>query len=119
MIPIDPPAKKVYYNPDETEWLMQPYADEVNYDTEWSIVDRIQELVGSLNDVDQRVISLIFYERETFESAAKKCGLRAKSHLWRQSKAAVENLETAIRADTKLMKLLKTKYGIKSRKKPK
>jgi DNA-directed RNA polymerase specialized sigma subunit len=104
--------KKRFFHPDEIEWLMQPDEPEHNMANDWQMIDAIGEIVASLDATDQRMIHLIYYERKTFQEAAKEIGILAKSHAWRKTKSALKKFETALRNNKELMELLETKYGI-------
>lgn len=103
---------KTQHDSDSIEWLMQPNVPENYVRDNSDINDMVAEALSSLTDIDQRMIELIYLEGRTFEYAARAIGLNAKSYAWRKTKQAMENLETALRSNAKLMQLLKAKYGI-------
>jgi len=103
---------KTQHDSNSIEWLMQPNVPENYVRDDSDINDMVAEALSSLTDIDQRMIELIYLEGRTFEYAARAIGLNAKSYAWRKTKQAMENLETALRSNAKLMQLLKAKYGI-------
>lgn len=103
---------KTQHDSNSIEWLMQPNVPENYVRDNSDINDMVAEALSSLTDIDQRMIELIYLEGRTFEYAARAIGLNAKSYAWRKTKQAMENLETALRSNAKLMQLLKAKYGI-------
>jgi DNA-directed RNA polymerase specialized sigma subunit len=76
------------------------------------LIELVRELLSTLDDIDQQMIQLIYYERKTFQEAAQIIGIRAKSHAWRKTKAAMKKLESVLRSNTGLMELLEKKYDI-------
>ena len=112
MIYPEIPNKKQFYHVDEIEWLMQPNEPEHNMANDWEMIDAIGGIVASLSETDQRMIHLIYYERKTFQEAAKEIGILAKSHAWRKTQSALRKFEKALKGNKELMELLKTKYGI-------
>ena len=103
---------KTQHDSNSIEWLMQPNVPENYVRDDSDINDMVAEALSSLTDIDQRMIELIYLEGRTFEYAARAIGLNAKSYASRKTKQAIENLETALRSNAKLMQLLKAKYGI-------
>ena len=100
------------YNPDSTEWLMMPYQIATPIVDNDEMVELVRELLSSLDEIDQQMIQLIYYERKTFQEAAQIIGIRAKSHAWRKTKAAMKKLESALRSNAELMVILEKKYDI-------
>lgn len=111
MIPKDIPNQQKYHS-SETEWLMQPYAVAYDYDDDIVLFDAVAETVASMNEVDKRMIYLIYYERKTFQEAAREIGISAKSHAWRKTKSAVNKLEILLKQNPVIMEILNNKYGI-------
>lgn len=100
------------YNPDSTEWLMMPNERVVPVIDNDEIIALVRETLSMLDDIDQRMIHLIYYERKTFQESAKIVGIKAKSHAWRKTKSAMDKLEFALRNNAELMDKLEMKYGI-------
>jgi DNA-directed RNA polymerase specialized sigma24 family protein len=100
------------YPPDSTEWLMMPNQVIVPVVDNDELIDTVREILSTLDDIDQQMIQLIYYERKTFQEAAQIVGIKAKSHAWRKTKSAMRKLETALRSNVGLMNLLEKKYEI-------
>lgn len=105
-------ADPTIFGTDSTEWLMMPNAPDYQPSDVSEIVAILKHELSMLDETDQRMIHLIYYERNTFQEAARKLGLRAKSHTWRKTKAAMDNFSKALKANPKLMEILKERYGI-------
>lgn len=102
------------YDPNSTEWLMMPNQVSVPIVDNDDMVALVREVLSSLDDIDQQMIQLIYYERKTFQEAAQIIGIKAKSHAWRKTKSAMEKLENALRSNAELMELLEMKYEIRN-----
>ena len=100
------------YPPDGTEWLMMPNQVIVPVVDNDELIDTVRAILSTLDDIDQQMIQLIYYERKTFQEAAQIVGIRAKSHAWRKTKSAMKKLETVLRSNAGLMELLEKKYDI-------
>jgi DNA-directed RNA polymerase specialized sigma subunit len=112
MTPNNIPSAQKYYRSNEIEWLMQPYETEHDFEDDIVLLDAIAETVASLDATDQQMIHLIYYERKTFQQAAKAVGISAKSHAWRKTRAAVNKLEILLKQNPAIMEILNKKYGI-------
>lgn len=102
------------YDPNSTEWLMMPNQISVPVVDNDDMVALVREVLSTLDDIDQQMIQLIYYERKTFQEAAQIIGIKAKSHAWRKTKSAMEKLENALRSNAELMELLEMKYEIRN-----
>ena len=111
MTPENIPNQKKYHS-NETEWLMQPNATANDFDDDIVLYDAIAETVASMDATDQQMIYLIYYERKTFQEAAREVGISAKSHAWRKTKSAVNKLEILLKQNPIIMEILNNKYGI-------
>lgn len=100
------------YDPDSIEWLMMPNQVPTPVVDNDEMIELVRELLSTLDDIDQQMIQLIYYERKTFQEAAQIINIRAKSHAWRKTKAAMKKLESVLRSNTGLMELLEKKYDI-------
>jgi DNA-directed RNA polymerase specialized sigma subunit len=107
----DMPDNKAY-DPDSIEWLMMPNETERPVVDNDEIINLVKDTLSSLDDIDQQMIQLIYYERKTFREAAQLVGIKAKSHAWRKTKSAMEKLEMALRSNANLMELMEKKYEI-------
>jgi DNA-directed RNA polymerase specialized sigma subunit len=105
-------ADPTIYGSDTTEWLMMPNVPDYEPSDMTEIVAILRQVLSALDETDQRMIHLIYYERNTFQEAARKLGLRAKSHTWRKTKAAMENFAKALKENPRLMIILEERYGI-------
>lgn len=112
MTPNNIPSAQKYYRSTEIQWLMQPYEVEHDFDDDIILLDAIAETVASLDATDQQMIQLIYYERKTFQQAAKVLGISAKSHAWRKTRSAVNKLEILLKKNPAIMEILNKKYGI-------
>lgn len=111
MTPENIPNQKKYHS-NEIEWLMQPNATANDFDDDIVLYDAIAETVASMDATDQQMIYLIYYERKTFQEAAREVGISAKSHAWRKTKSAVNKLEILLKQNPVIMEILNNKYGI-------
>jgi DNA-directed RNA polymerase specialized sigma subunit len=111
MTPENIPNQKKYHS-NETEWLMQPNATANDFNDDIVLYDAIAETVASMDATDQQMIYLIYYERKTFQEAAREVGISAKSHAWRKTKSAVNKLEILLKQNPVIMEILNNKYGI-------
>ena len=111
MTPENIPNQKKYHS-NETEWLMQPNATANDFDDDIVLYDAIAETVASMDATDQQMIYLIYYERKTFQEAAREVGISAKSHAWRKTKSAVNRLEILLKQNPIIMEILNNKYSI-------
>lgn len=99
-------------DPNGTEWLMMPNETERPIVDNDDIINLVKDTLSSLDDIDQQMIQLIYYERKTFREAAQLVGIKAKSHAWRKTKSAMVKLEEALRSNVELMDLMEKKYEI-------
>jgi DNA-directed RNA polymerase specialized sigma subunit len=111
MIPEEIPNQKKHHS-DDIEWLMQPYAVAHDYDDDIVLLDAVAETVASMDATDKQMIYLIYYERKTFQQAAREVGISAKSHAWRKTKSAINKLEILLKQNPIIMEILNNKYGI-------
>jgi len=89
--------------------LMQPFtADEP--DTDWELVDIVADAYDKLDDNDKEVLHEVFYARSTYEETAENIGIKAKSHAWRKTRKALENLRNNLVADDNFRRKYGTKY---------
>ena len=102
------------YDPNSTEWLMMPNQVSVPIVDNDEMVALVREILSTLDDIDQKMIQLVYYERKTFQEAARIIGIKAKSHAWRKTKSAMEKLENALRSNAELMEILEMKYEIRN-----
>lgn len=77
--------------------LMQPFLYEIDEDKpDWDIIETVSAVLATLDEEDQQVLHLIFFERRTFDEAAEALGIKAKSHAWRKTQKALHALKTAL-----------------------
>jgi|688.fasta_scaffold1200127_2 DNA-directed RNA polymerase specialized sigma24 family protein len=93
------------------EWLMMPFA-QTQDETDWEMVELIQQCMSTLSDSDRQALEGIYYERQTYQELAATLNIRAKSHAWRKTESAIKNLRKAIINNDELMSILQEKYGI-------
>lgn len=90
------------------ERLMSPFAD-TQLETDWELVDIVAAAFGRLKNKDKEILHEVFYARSTYEEAAENIGIKAKSHAWRKTHKALENLRNQLVADNNF----RSKYGTK------
>ncbi len=91
------------------ERLMQPFTvDET--ETDWALVDIIANAFDKLDDNDKQVLHEVFYVRSTYEETAENIGIKAKSHAWRKTQKALENLRNNLVADDNFRRNYGSKY---------
>lgn len=90
------------------ERLMQPFTD-TQLDTDWELIDIVSAAYDRLSDGDKEVLHEVFYARSTYEETAENIGIKAKSHAWRKTAKALENLRNQLVADNNF----RSKYGAK------
>ena len=95
-------------NTAEIEWLMMPFAD-APPEANWELIDLIASVMSTLSEEDQQALHGIFYERKTYQELAGDLGIRAKSHAWRKTDAALRNLKKALLENDEFMEMF---YGI-------
>lgn len=97
---------------EDIEWLMQPRVYDNPQKKSWELSEMIADLLSTLDDADQEMIQLVYYERKSFQEAAKELGLNAKSYAWRKTKASVEKFAEALKQKPEIMELINEKYGL-------
>jgi DNA-directed RNA polymerase specialized sigma subunit len=88
--------------------LMQPFSVE-DAEADWELVDIVAEAYGKLDANDQEVLHEVFYMRSTYEETASNIGIKAKSHAWRKTQKALENLKEQLENNP----TFRRKYGSK------
>lgn len=79
------------------EILMQPFMDnDMSAPTDWELIDLVQEVFDTLDDADKEILNEIFFQQNTYEVAKDNIGIKAKSHAWRKTRRALNNLKTAL-----------------------
>jgi len=101
--PVAPIGKDFY------ERLMQPFWREEN-DPDWELIDIVASAYDKLDDDDKQVLHEVFYARNTYEETAVNIGIKAKSHAWRKTHRALENLRNNLVADDNFRRKYGSKY---------
>jgi DNA-directed RNA polymerase specialized sigma subunit len=95
----------------ELELLMQPFS--VTHDeTDWELIELIQESLSTLSEADQDALHGIYYLRQTYQDLASDLGIKAKSHAWRKVDSALKNLQKALLENEKFVEKMGEKYDI-------
>jgi len=89
--------------------LMQPFGND-ELDTDWDLVDIVAAAYDKLDDNDKEVLHEVFFIRSTYEETAENIGIKAKSHAWRKTQKALENLRNNLVADENFRRNYGTKY---------
>jgi DNA-directed RNA polymerase specialized sigma subunit len=109
----DQPSPKHYMEVDEDiEWLMQPLVYENPEKESLELSELMADVMESMDTVDQQMLHLIYYERKTFQEAARELGIKAKSHAWRKTQSALEKFGDAIKSNPQIMEILNNKYDL-------
>lgn len=87
---------------------MQPFGSD-ELDTDWELVDIVAAAYDKLDKKDKEVLYEVFYAQSTYEQTAENIGIKAKSHAWRKTHKALENLRNQLVADNNF----RSKYGTK------
>jgi DNA-directed RNA polymerase specialized sigma subunit len=64
--------------------------------TDWELIDIVQEVFDTLDDADKEILNEIFFQQNTYEVAKTNIGIKAKSHAWRKTRRALNNLKKAL-----------------------
>lgn len=65
-------------------------------DPDWDLLEVVADCMHELSDNDQEALYGIFYDRTTYEQLADTLGIKAKSHAWRRTQQALENLKNKL-----------------------
>lgn len=79
-------------------------------DTDWELVDIVTEAYDTLGDADKQILHEIYFLRSTYEETAENIGIKAKSHAWRKTRKALDNLRMALLDNEKFMEAYSDKY---------
>ena len=76
---------------------MQPFIDDdMSATTDWELIDLIKTVYDTLESQDKEILNEIYFQQNTYETAKKNIGIKAKSHAWRKTRRALENLKKAL-----------------------
>ena len=89
----------------EIELLMQPFSVKHN-ETDWELIELVQEILSTLSEADQEALHGIFYQRNTYQELASELGIKAKSHAWRNVDSALANLKKALVKDERFIEMM-------------
>ena len=64
--------------------------------TDWELIDIVQEVFDTLDDADKEILNESFFQQNTYEVAKTNIGIKAKSHAWRKTPRALNNLKKAL-----------------------
>lgn len=90
---------------------MQPFSVQ-HSETDWELIELVQEILSTLSEVDQEALHGIFYQRNTYQELASELGIKAKSHAWRKVDSALANLKKALIKDERFTEMMGEIYGI-------
>lgn len=105
------PTRRLNSNSSDIEWLMMPFAEEPDTDN-GELSDIIQEILMGLPEEMQTLLHGLFYERKPYQEIAEDMGWKAKSHAWRRTAAAIQELKERLIADDRFKSILAERYGI-------
>lgn len=89
---------------------MMPMAD-APPEANWELIELVSEILSTLDEADQEALHGIFYERKTYQDLAKDLKIKAKSHAWRRTDAALKNLKKALLQNERFIELIGEQYG--------
>lgn len=90
---------------------MQPFSVQ-HSETDWELIELVQEILSTLSEADQEALHGIFYQRNTYQELASELGIKAKSHAWRKVDTALANLKKALIKDERFIEMMGEIYGI-------
>lgn len=90
---------------------MQPFSVQ-HSETDWELIELVQEILSTLSEADQEALHGIFYQRNTYQELASELGIKAKSHAWRKVDTALDNLKKALIKDERFTEMMGEIYGI-------
>lgn len=90
---------------------MQPFSVQ-HSETDWELIELVQEILSTLSEADQEALHGIFYQRNTYQELASELGIKAKSHAWRKVDSALANLKKALIKDERFTEMMGEIYGI-------
>jgi len=90
---------------------MQPFSVKHN-ETDWELIELVQEILSTLSEADQEALHGIFYQRNTYQELASELGIKAKSHAWRKVDSALANLKKALVKDERFIEMMGEKYEL-------
>jgi DNA-directed RNA polymerase specialized sigma24 family protein len=88
----------------EIEWLMMPFADPPP-EANWELIELVGDVIATLDPADQDALHGIFYERKTYQELAEDLNIKAKSHAWRRTASAMDNLKKALLENEKFIEI--------------
>lgn len=92
------------------EVLMAEPFYEQSPDTDYELVRIVTECYDQLSDADRLILHEIFFLQNTYEESAGNVGIKAKSHAWRKTRKALDNLKTKLLENKEFMELYADKY---------
>lgn len=81
------------------EFLMAEPFHQADAETDWLLIDIVSACYDRLEEEDRRVLHEVFFLRSTYEDTAKNIGIKAKSHAWRKTRKALDNLQKELTQD--------------------
>lgn len=78
--------------------------------TDWELIDIVQTVFDTLNETDKEILNEIFFQQNTYEVAKTNIGIKAKSHAWRKTRRALNNLKSALLANETFRSKYATTY---------
>jgi DNA-directed RNA polymerase specialized sigma24 family protein len=98
----------------EAEALLLPlfiFDEAVDNPDHDEMLDIVSECVASLSEADQQCLTAIFYDRLTYEELSDRINVKAKSHAWSKTQAALARLKQALIANERFLELAHGYYG--------
>lgn len=79
-------------------------------DTDYELVRIVTECYDQLSDADQLILHEIYFLQNTYEESAGNVGIKAKSHAWRKTRKALDNLKEKLLEHKEFLETYATKY---------
>ena len=79
-------------------------------DTDYELVRIVTECYDQLNDADRLILHEVYFLQNTYEDSASNVGIKAKSHAWRKTRKALDNLKEKLLDNKEFMNVYANKY---------
>lgn len=92
------------------ELLMAEPFHQQSPDTDYELVRIVTECYDELSDADRLILHEIYFLQNTYEESAGNVGIKAKSHAWRKTRKALDNLKEKLLNHEEFIALYADKY---------
>lgn len=75
------------------------------------MLDIVSECMSQLSEADQECLFGVFYDRLTYEELSDRINVKAKSHAWKNTQAALGRLKKALLKNERFLELSHGHYG--------